>query len=228
VLQPLQQARRPYDSVRDLELISLALVVPQVVVAFKSLLVRDLRELIVYAQSRPGQLSYGSASTGGSTHLAGELLSRATGAELVHVPYRGIAPALVDLIGGQVELAFADLQPVVAGHKNGEYRVLGVMGEERSPQLPDVPTFKEHGHPEVVSINWYALFALSGTPADRVTILRDALLQALSDAEVVRALTDAGAMIRTSTPEDLRAFVVAEQAKWGNLIQTLADRPAQR
>lgn len=222
VLQPMQLARPPYDPKTDLEPVALALYVPQALAASKSLLVNDIPDLVSYAKANPGRVSYGSASTGGSTHLAGELFAREANIKLLHVPYRGLAPALVDLLGGQVDLAVGDLGPLIESHRRGDVRLLGVMGTERAPQLPDIPTFAEAGLRNVVSTNWYGIFAPAGTDKARVAAIRNALLVALKDPATLKALFDAGAQVRSSTPEELRALVASEQAKWGNLLKTLA------
>ncbi len=221
VLQPMQQARRPYDSVKDLDPVALALFVPQAMVASKSLPINSIPELVTYAKTRPGKVSYGSASAGGSTHLAGELFAREAGVSLLNVPYRGFAPALVDLLGGQIDLAIGDLGLIIQSYRRGDVRVVGVMGAERAPQLPDVPTFAEAGLGEVVSTNWYGIFTPAGTDKSRIAIIRNALLAALKEPETVAALVDLGAQVTSSTPEELRELVIAEQLKWEGIIKKL-------
>ena len=227
VLQPLQLPQPPYDPVRDLAPISMVCAVQQVLVASRSLPVQDLAGLIAYAKANPGKLSYGSASTGGSTHLAGELFKLEAGIDIEHVPYRGIAPALVDLMGGQTNLLVGDLQAVLPAYRRDEVRIMGVMASRRSAAIPDVPSMAEAGLPNVVSGNWYALFAPMGVPADRLAILRTALLDAVGDPATAAALTDFGAEVAGSTSEELGRFVRDEQVKWRRIIRFLADRQAR-
>ncbi|WP_431268022.1 Bug family tripartite tricarboxylate transporter substrate binding protein [Dankookia sp. P2] len=161
---PHLMPRMPYDPLRDLAPVSLVLAVPQVIVVGKSLRVRTLQDLVAEAKKRPGQITYGSAGNGTTTHLAAELFRLRAGIELVHVPYRGAAPAMADLLAGQVDMLLPDV-PVVLPHvRDGAVVALGVAARERNAALPEVPTIAEGGVPGVESGTWYGLLAPASTP----------------------------------------------------------------
>jgi tripartite-type tricarboxylate transporter receptor subunit TctC len=208
-----------YDAQKDLAPISHVLSVPQILVVKKNRGVNSVAQLVALAKREPGKLTYGSAGNGSSLHLAGELFRLKTGTDIIHVPYRGAAPAVTDLLGGTIDMILADV-PVVLPHiRSGELLALAVTARERAPILPEVPTMAEAGAPEVISETWYALFAPAGTPPDRIGILHDAVAAALRDNDVRRSLSDQGGNLVGGTPQELAAFVRAESAKWGELVR---------
>ncbi|HLX81295.1 MAG TPA: tripartite tricarboxylate transporter substrate-binding protein, partial [Burkholderiales bacterium] len=161
---PFAIANMPSDSGKDLALITTVVRVPEVVVAHPSLPVNTLAELIAYAKANPGKVNYGSAGSGGITHLAGELLKAEAGIDIVHVPYKGAAPAVNDLLGGQVQMGIFDV-PVVLPHiRSGKLKVFAITSVKRSASLPDVQTTGELGYPKVLSDNWYGLVGPAGMP----------------------------------------------------------------
>ncbi|MFD1107904.1 Bug family tripartite tricarboxylate transporter substrate binding protein [Pseudoroseomonas ludipueritiae] len=219
VVLPQLMPRMAYDVQKDLAPITHVLSVPQILVVSRKKGVKSVAELVALARKQPGQLTYGSAGNGSSLHLAGELFKLKTGIDIVHVPYRGAAPAVTDLLSGTIDMILADV-PVVLPHiRGGELLALGVTAKERAAILPDVPTMAEAGAPDVISETWYAMFAPSGTPPDRIRILHDAAVAALQDNDVRRSLADQGGTVAGGTPEQLGAFVQAERAKWGELIR---------
>jgi tripartite-type tricarboxylate transporter receptor subunit TctC len=216
---PHLMPRMPYDPLRDLAPVSLVLAVPQVMVVGKSLRVRTVQDLVAEAKRRRGQITYGSSGNGNTPHLAAELFRLRAGIELVHVPYRGAAPALADLLAGQIDMLMPDI-PVALPHiRSGAITALGLAGRERAPALPEVPTIAEAGVPGVESQTWYGLLAPAGTPPDRIATLRGAVVAALEDEETRRALLDQGGNPVGGTPEQFAAFLREETAKWGEVVR---------
>lgn len=219
VVLPQLMPRMAYDVAKDLAPITHVLSVPQILVVSPKLGVRSVAELVAHAKRQPGKLTYGSAGNGSSLHLAGELFRLRTGIDIIHVPYRGAAPAVTDLLGGTVDMILADV-PVVLPHiRAGALPALAVTAKERLASLPDLPTMEEAGAKDVISETWYALFAPAGTPPDRIGILHDAAVAALRDGDVRRSLAEQGGLINGGTPAELAAFVRSETAKWGELIR---------
>src|SRR5262245_52228914 len=205
----------PYDIEKDLVPLTQAVSVPEVVVAIPKLGIKTLPDLIAYAKANPGKVSFASSGNASMPHLAGELLRREANIDIVHVPYRGAAPAVNDLLGGQVDVMFADI-PVLLPHINsGKLVALALGSERRAPSLPKVPTTGEAGLPRVVANNWYGLFVAAGTPKDVTAKLTQTAIAALKSDDVREALAKAGAIAVGSTPEEFNAFLRAERAKWG-------------
>ena len=219
VALPHMMPRMPYDPVGDLAPISLVLTVPHLLVVSPRVPARTLQDLLALARRRPGQLTFGSAGNGSTPHLAGELFRLRAGLDLVHVPYRGAAPAVTDLLAGQVDMILADV-PVLLPHiRGGALRALAIAAPERSAALPELPTMAEAGLPDVVSGTWYGLLAPAGTPPDRIEVLRQSLVAALADAETRRALLEQGGDVVGGTPDEFAAFLRRETAKWGEVIR---------
>ncbi|MBO1076856.1 Bug family tripartite tricarboxylate transporter substrate binding protein [Roseomonas marmotae] len=219
VVLPHLMPRMAYDAQKDLAPITHVLSVPQILVVKKGRGMASVADVVAQARQQPGKLTFGSAGNGSSLHLAGELFKLKAGIDITHVPYRGAAPAVTDLLAGTIDMILADV-PVVLPHiRSGEVLALGVTAEQRAPILPEVPTMAEAGAPGVVSQTWYALFAPAGTPADRIAKLHDAAAAALQDNDVRRSLADQGGQVVGSAPEQLAAFMVSENKKWGELVK---------
>ena len=166
VIAPYSLSKIPYDVKKDFAFITLVVRVPEVVAVHPSLPVNSLSELISYARANPGKVNFGSAGSGSITHLAGELLKAEAKVDLVHVPYKGAAPAVNDLLGGQVQMGIFDV-PVLLGHiRSGKLKAFALTSRQRAASLPEVPTTVELGYPNVNSDNWYGLVAAAGTPAE--------------------------------------------------------------
>jgi tripartite-type tricarboxylate transporter receptor subunit TctC len=219
VVLPQLMPRMAYDVQKDLAPITHVLSVPQILVVSPKLGVKSVAELVALAKRQPGKLTYGSAGNGSSLHLAGELFRLRTGINIVHVPYRGAAPAVTDLLGGTIDMLLADVPVVVSHIRGGALPALAVTAQRRLPSLPEVPTMAEAGAPDVISETWYALFAPAGTPQDRIATLHDAAATALQDSQVRRSLADQGGVIAGGRPEELAAFIRSETAKWGEIIR---------
>ena len=210
----------PYDVEKDLVPLTQVVAVPEVVVAIPQLKVKTLPELIAYAKANPGKVTFASSGNAGMPHLAGELLKREAGIDLVHVPYRGAAPAVNDLLGGQVDVMFADI-PILLPHINaGKLVPLALGSERRAPSLPNVPTTGEAGLPRVLANNWYGLFIAAGTPKEITAKLAQAAIAAAKSDEVREALAKQGAITVGSTPEEFNAFLRGERAKWGTVAKS--------
>lgn len=203
-----------FDVRTELKLIGLVSYTPHVLVARASLAVKTLDDLIRLAKQSPGKLTYGSSGTGGAIHLASELFKQETGVNIVHVPYRGGGPAMVGLLGGEVDIFFSDLSTTRSYIADGKVNALAMAWPNRSPLLPDVPTFAELGYPGVVSSSWFGLAAPTQTPPDIITRLERAMQEAFKSDAYQAALAKIGDEQFTLTSEQSQAFIAAETKKW--------------
>ena len=180
---------------------------------------RDMKELVALAKAEPGKLNFASAGTGGITHLAGELFKLTAKIDIVHVPYRGAAPAINDLLGQQVQMAFLDL-PVILPHiKAGTLRAVALGAKERVPTAPDVPTTAEVGMPDILIENWYGMIAPAGTPPPIIDRLNRVATEAMADPAVKEKLADQGLALVPQTPQQFRAYIASETARWAKVIK---------
>jgi tripartite-type tricarboxylate transporter receptor subunit TctC len=216
---PSVYAKIPYDVVKDFAPIGLFITTPKLLASHPSLPVKSIRELVALAQARPNELNFGSSGTGSAPHLAVELLKLAANIEMVHVPYKGMGPATVDLIGGQLQLAFPDLPVLVQHVKAGKLRALAVGTPQRSALMPEVPTMAESGYPQVEAYNWYALFAPAATPKE-ITARLSTELAAIVNAPETKALMQAqGADASSSTQAELGTLLQEEIGKWAKVVK---------
>jgi tripartite-type tricarboxylate transporter receptor subunit TctC len=204
-----------YDTARDFAPITQIMSSPSVLVVNNNLPVRSLSELIAYAKARPGKLSYASSGAGGMQHHAGELLKLRTGIDVIHIPYKGAAPALTDVIGGTVDFGFKTASGVMPAILSGKVRPLAVAGSARLAQLPDVPTMAEAGMPDLEADSWNGLFAPAGTPPAIINRLANATIAILKTPEIKERFAAISATPIGSTPEEFSKYVKAEIAKWG-------------
>jgi tripartite-type tricarboxylate transporter receptor subunit TctC len=221
---PFMVDKMPFDWQKDLSPISLVLRVPEAIVVCPALGVATLPEFIAYARAHPGKVNFGSAGTGTITHLGSELLKQQADIDIVHVPYRGVAPAMTDLLANQVQMLVADVPFLLPQVKAGSIKALAVTSGERVSVLPDVPTTAELGYPKVNSDNWYALVAPAGVPADILDRLHRAAVTALHSEVLRRQFDTFNAIPSPTTPEQLTAFILAEQAKWGPVARKIGIR----
>ena len=208
-----------YDIQTDFEPVGTVARFPIILVVHPSVPVNNVKELIDYAKANPDKLSFSSSGTGGGTHLAGELFNSLAGVKLQHIPYKGSAPAMQDLVGGQVQVMFADAPSALPFMKSGHVKALGVGNPDRSVLAPDVPTIAEAGLPGYEAYSWTALVAPKGTPADVITKVNADLVNALKDPQVGSAMAAAGAEPMVGSPDDLRQFLDNEIKKWGRVIK---------
>ncbi len=213
-------ARMPYDIERDLVPVFWSASVMNLLVLHPSLPPRTLTEFMDWARANRGRVNYGSSGFGSSNHLAPELLNGRYGFGLVHVPFRGGAPALQALLGNQVQLMLENVPTLVAAVRAGQVRPIAVTGRERDPALPEVPTFAEAGVPDVVIEPWFGFMAPRGTPEAAVRRLNALFEEALTDPDVRRRLADLGARPEGGPPERFTAHVRSEVARWQQVVET--------
>lgn len=220
VILPHLQASMPYDVQRDLAPITQVLAVPQIIAIAPGLGPKSLAELVAMAKARPGALSFGSAGVGSSLHMAGELLKIRAGIDIVHIPYRGAAPAVTDLLAGRIQMLAADVPALLPHVRAGSVPALAVTSAERLSILPDLPTAIEAGVPDMVSETWYGLLGPAGIPADRLRILAEAAQAALRDPQTRDALIAQGGRVVGSNPDDFAGFIRQTSATWRDVVRT--------
>ena len=213
-----------YDPARDFAPISLLIASPHALAVHPSLPARSLKELVALAHSRPGQLNYASTGSGSAGHLGMELLKKATRMDLLHVPYKGGAPGLTDLVAGHVALMFTSALSTASFQKSGKVRVLAVGSLQRSPSLPEVPTIAESGHPGFEVISWWGILGPAAMPKDIVARLNSEIAKLMAAPDARDRIAALGADIMTSTPERFAAYIKSEQVKWGQAIKDTGAR----
>ena len=209
----------PYDAVKDFAPVSLTALVPNILVVHNSLPVKNVQELVVYAKKNPGKLSFGSPGIGSTGHLSAELFKTLAGIDMVHVAYKGSAPTLQDLLGGQIQIVIDNIPPYLPQVKAGKIRALAVTPAKRSPAAPDLPTMAEAGVKGYDAASWFGLLAPAGTPAEIVDKLSEETRRILSQPDVRDKLLSLGAQPAGSTPDEFARFIEAEIAKWGRVIR---------
>jgi tripartite-type tricarboxylate transporter receptor subunit TctC len=218
VINPHMRANLPYDPVKDFAPITLVVNTMEVLVVRTDTPLKSANDLVALAKSRPDGIAMASTGVGSPPHLALELFKGSTGANVLHVPYRGAAPAVTDVVGGQVHAMFADLPVLMPQIKGGTLRPIGVGSKRRASVLPDVPTLDEQGIKDVYADNWYALFAPAKTPAPVIARLNAAVNAVLKDPETAKKLIEAGADPAAGTPEELDVFLKSELERWGKVV----------
>lgn len=214
-------AKIPFDTLRDLAPVTAISSSPYLLGVHPALQVKTTRELIALAKSRPGQLRYASSGTGSPIHLSTALFNRMAGVNMVHIPYKGIGPALVDMISGQVQVTMASLASFMQHYKSGRVRVIAVTGATRSAQLPEMPTIAESAVPGYEATTWNGIMAPGKTPPAIITTLNRELLRLLALPEVRDTFLNMGTEPRGSTPEAFGQQVRAEIAKWGTVVKSI-------
>ncbi|HUQ76683.1 MAG TPA: tripartite tricarboxylate transporter substrate binding protein [Burkholderiales bacterium] len=218
-LNPATHKALPYDPVRDLAPIAQLASAPLVLAVHPTLAAQNVRELIALAKAKPGALSYSSSGSGSVHHFAGELFKLRSGADIVHVPYKGSGPATADAVSGQVQVTFASVASVLRFVQAGRLRALAVTSRERSPQLADVPTAIESGVPDVELTSWYGLLAPAGTPADVIKRVAADVAAVLALPEVKKGFAAQGLDMAQSSPEAFAAFIREEAAKYARIAR---------
>ena len=207
-----------YDTLKDLQPITLVAKVPEMLVVATSVPANNMKELIALAKSQPGKLNFASSGPGSMPHLAGELFRLTAGINIVHVPYRGAAPAVNDLLAQQVQMVFLDLPVLLPQIKAGKLKPIAVGTTQRVASAPDVPTTVETGMPNLQTENWYGMVAPAKTPPEVVAILNKAAIQAMKDPTVIEKLSSQGAILVGDTPEQFRGYIDSETKKWAKVI----------
>jgi tripartite-type tricarboxylate transporter receptor subunit TctC len=223
-INPSLYPNMPFNAEKDFAPIVLLGTLPNLLVVNPSLPVKNVKELIALAKAKPGELAFGSAGNGTSQHLSGELFKKMTGEDMIHVPYKGSAPAVLDLIGGQVQLMFDNLPSSLPQVKAGKLRALAVTGPRRSPALPDLPTLAESGLSGFSITSWFALYAPAGTPARILARLNKEAAKAIATKELRQQWLDQGIEPAGGTPEQLAEFRRIEAPKWEKIIRESGAR----
>jgi tripartite-type tricarboxylate transporter receptor subunit TctC len=210
----------PYDFARDFAPISLTVTLPNVLVSHPSLPAKTVRELIAFAKARPGQLQFATGGVGANQHLAMELFLNETGLKMIHVPYKGVGPALIDVVAGHVPLMMGNILVALPHIRSGRVRAFGVTSAKRASGAPDIPTIAESGLPGYEAVQWYGLLAPAGTPREIVSKLHAGVVHALQDPVIRKRFVDDGAEpTPSSTPDEFGAFIRAELAKWAKVVK---------
>jgi len=210
----------PYDTLRDLACVSMVSTTPELLVVHPSLPVKSIKELVAMAKAQPGKIVMASTGTGGLPHLALEMLKIATKIDILHVPYKGAAPAVSDLLGGQVHGMFADLPVLYPYVTSGRLRALAMASPKRAPLLPNLPTMTEAGLPTVEAVNWYGILVPAKTPHEIITKLNEGVVKSLADKDLRSKLIDRGAEPSTSSPDQFTAFLRRDIERWTNIVKT--------
>ena len=224
-INPKLYSKLPFDVERDFAAVSLAAMVPQILVAHPSVPASNVQELIAYAKANPHKLNYASVGIGSPAHIAGELLKLRAGIDMVHVPYKGGGPAVADTLGGQVQLAFVSLPAALQYVKAGRLKALGVTSDKRSIAAPEIATITEQGVPDSVVNSWYAVFVPAKTPPAVVAKLNAAMVSVLSTPEMKEKLLAQGGEAASSSPAELEAIVRDELKKWEFVIREAKITP---
>ena len=221
VLNPLLYKKLSYDPVRDLRLLTVVTDLPVVMEVNPSVPAKTVKEFVAYAKANPGKLNFGSAGTGGTVHLAGEMFKQIAGVDMVHVPYKGAGPALQDLLAGNIQVMFDTLSTALPPIRGGLLRPLGVSSTERSPDLPDVPTVIESGYPDYKVSVWFGLAASSKLPDDIAKTVQASMDRALNDNAFRASLERIGfPVLRPKTDAQIRTFLDEDRARWSAVIKT--------
>jgi tripartite-type tricarboxylate transporter receptor subunit TctC len=220
VLVPMLMQKAPWDPIKDFVPVSLVARVNQVLVAHPSLEANTVKQLVALAKAAPGKLNFASFGNGTSSHLAVELFKTLAGIDMQHISYKGMAPAMQDILGGQVKVLMSNIPDAIPQLKAGKLKALGVADDKRSAQLPDVPTFAEQGFPGYAVYSWYAVVAPAGTPDPVVKKLHAAFSAAVKDPVVTeRLVVQQGMTVLNAPGEDLRRFMEAEQKRYAEPVR---------
>ena len=210
----------PFDSVRDFSFISMVGSMPNLLMAHPAQPFKNVGDVVAYAKANPGKLSFGTSGVGASPHLSMELMKSMTGANIVHVPYKGAAPALADVMGGQIPLSIGNLPGgPLAAVKSGRLRGVGVTTAKRSSRAPEVPTFAEGGVPGYDVAGWYGICAPAGLPKAVLAKFNEGLVKVLGSPDMQQKLGDQGIDVASSTPEQFLAYVKTEMVKWSKVVK---------
>ena len=224
-INPALHAKLSYDPFRDFAPVGMLVMNPQILIAHPSVPAKTVRELVQYAKERPGQLNFGSAGSGTATHLGLELLKLSTGMQAVHVPYKGGAPALTDLVGGQIQLLWLSIPSVLPHVKSGRLRALAVSTLKRSASALEVPTVAESGYPGFEYANWNALFVPAATPQARIAKINARVVKALNEPEIAQKLVAQGADPAPGTPAELGRYMQTDHERWKKVISSAGIKP---
>lgn len=218
-INPALYSKIPFDSIKDFAPISMLVSLNNVLVLHPSVPAKSVQEVVAMAKAQPGKLTYASSGNGTSIHLSGELFKTMAGVDMLHIPYKGSAPAVTDLLAGQVNMMFDNIPSSLPHIKAGKLRALAVTGAKRSPQLPDLPTIAEAGITGYDSYVWFGVVAPAGTPPEIIARLNAALVKTAATPAFRDRLTEQGYEVLSSTPEQMANNIRGEIAKWGKIVK---------
>ena len=218
-INPNLRKKLPYDPVKDFDAVSLIASAPLLVVVHPSLPVRSVKQLIALAKAQPGKINYASNGAGGSSHMAVELFKMMTGTNLVHIPYKGLSPALTELLSGEVQLMFSSAVAMLPQVKSGKLRAIAMTGARRSPAIPDIPTVAEAGVPGYETGSWYGIVVPAGTPKPAIDRLSKEVVAIVHSPDITRRLNDEAVIPVGSTPAEFTAHIKKELARWAKVIR---------
>ena len=211
--------KMPFDPVKDFAPLTRVANVPNLLVANPAQPYKSVKDLIAYAKANPGKVNFGSSGNGSSIHLSGELFKSLAKVDMQHVPYKGSAPAVTDLLGNQIGIMFDNMPSAIQHVRSGKLVPLAVTTAKRSPELPNVPTIAEGGVPGYEATSWFGMFAPAGTPAPVLAKLNAAIVKVLGQPDVKKKINEQGAEVYSETPEQFAAFIQAESVKWGKVVK---------
>jgi len=218
-INPNLRKKLPYDPIRDFDAVSLIASAPLLVVVHPSLPVTSVKQLIALAKKEPGKINYASNGAGGSSHMAVELFKMMTGTNLVHIPYKGLSPALTELLSGEVQLMFSSAVAMLPQVKSGKLRAIAMTGAKRSPAIPDIPTVAEAGVPGYETGSWYGIVAPAGTPKAAIDRLSKEVIAIVHSPDITKRLNDEAVIPVGSTPAEFTAHIKKELARWAKVIK---------
>ncbi|MGH8612363.1 MAG: tripartite tricarboxylate transporter substrate binding protein [Gammaproteobacteria bacterium] len=224
VVNPSLYSKVPHDTLRDFAPITLLAVAPYILTVHPSVPFKSVKELVAFAKSKPGQLSYGSGGAGTGTHMVMELFKATAGINILHVPYKGSGPAIADLLGGQVQMLFVNALPIMPHIRAGKLRALAVSSTERLAIASDIPTVSESGLPKFDDYGIFGIVAPAGTPRQVINRLSGEIVGVMKLPDVQARLASEGATVVASSPEEFSKFIVSEVAKWAKVIKTAGIR----
>jgi hypothetical protein len=210
----------PYNTNKDLTFVSMVAATPYLVVVQPSLPVKSLQDLVALAKAKPGTLNYGSTGNGGTSNLMGEMLKTMAKIDIVHIPYKGLAPALTDMMGGQINMAFGGYSTVGELWKSGRLRALAVTSAKRSPYTPELPTIAESGYPGYEATPWWGLAVPAGTPKPVIAKLNSEVHRIMKSPDVAEQMKSRAIEVWISTPEELAQYYQKEVVRWANVVKT--------
>ena len=211
--------KMPFNPIKDFAPLTRVATVPNLLVANPNQPFKTVKELITYAKAHPGKINYGSSGNGSSIHLSGDLFKSMAKVDMVHVPYKGSAPAVTDLLGNQIGIMFDNMPSAIQHVRAGKLVPIAVTTAKRSPELPDVPTIAEAGVPGYEATSWFGMFAVAGTPKPVLDKLHTALAKVLKQPDVQKKIGEQGGEVVLDTPEQFAAFIKTETAKWGKVVK---------
>ena len=218
-INPALYSKLNFNHIEDFQPLTRVAMVPNLLVVNPERPYRSVQELIEYAKANPGEVAFASSGNGSSIHLSGELFKLLAGVDMLHVPYRGSAGAVTDLLGGQVDIMFDNMPSAIQHVRNDALIPLAVTPANRSAELPDIPTIAEAGVEGYEATSWFGMFTPAGTPEDVVKVLHAAIAEALKDPEVIEKFSAQGAVIHSETPEQFAEFIAAETEKWADVVK---------